>query len=133
MPELIVPTTRLHNAWLDSHREWAGEREDGAGLSNADDTLSPEGFRRWVDRLRRSENHSYPADPGWVHTSVRWIVEDDRMLGAIALRHEINDFLLTIGGHIGYGIRPSARRHGLATFALARTLAKRASSAWIGY
>jgi predicted acetyltransferase len=45
----------------------------------------------------------YAGDPGWVHTSYRWVVEGDRMLGAIALRHELNDFLLTIGGHIGYG------------------------------
>ena len=55
------------------------------------------------------------------------------MLGAIALRHELNDFLLTIGGHIGYGIRPSARRRGLAAFALTRTLVQPASSACSGY
>ncbi|MEU7900170.1 GNAT family N-acetyltransferase [Nonomuraea sp. NPDC049152] len=35
----------------------------------------------------------------------------------MALRHEPNDF-----GHIGYGIRPSARRRGLATWALGRIL-----------
>ena len=37
---------------------------------------------------------------------------------AIALRHELTDFLLNAAGHIGYGIRPSARRRGLATWAL---------------
>ncbi|WP_446216357.1 GNAT family N-acetyltransferase [Micromonospora sp. IBHARD004] len=52
----------------------------------------------------------------------RWIVEGDQVLGAIALRHELNDFLLRVGGHIGYGIRPSARRRGLATWALSRML-----------
>ncbi|WP_257028221.1 GNAT family N-acetyltransferase [Micromonospora purpureochromogenes] len=40
----------------------------------------------------------------------------------IALRHELNDFLLRVGGHVGYGIRPSARRRGLATWALGRML-----------
>ena len=43
------------------------------------------------------------------------------MLGGIALRHELNDFVL-LAGHIGYGIRPSARRRGLATWALGRML-----------
>ncbi|MCB5294174.1 hypothetical protein BJQ90_03637 [Arthrobacter sp. SO3] len=41
------------------------------------------------------------------------------MLGGIALRHEGNEFV-PWAGHIGYGIRPSARRRGLATWALGR-------------
>lgn len=59
MLELIAPTTRLHNAWLDAHAEWGpGLHEDG----------------------------------------LRW------------------------AGNIGFGIRPSARRRGLATWALGRML-----------
>ncbi|HWJ09828.1 MAG TPA: GNAT family N-acetyltransferase, partial [Nocardioides sp.] len=61
-------------------------------------------------------------DPGGVRCTYRWIVEGDRVLGGIALRHELDDFLLRVGGHIGYGIRPSARRRGLATWALGRML-----------
>jgi hypothetical protein len=52
-----------------------------------------------------------------VHRTYRWIVEGDRVLGAIALRHELNDFLLRAAGNIGDGIRPSARRRGLARLA----------------
>jgi predicted acetyltransferase len=33
--------------------------------------------------------------------------ENATYLGAITLRHELNDFLLRAGGHIGYGIRPA--------------------------
>ncbi|SNT30579.1 Acetyltransferase (GNAT) domain-containing protein [Asanoa hainanensis] len=40
------------------------------------------------------------------------------MLGGIALRHRYDDDL----GQIGYGIRPSARRRGLASWALAEML-----------
>jgi predicted acetyltransferase len=35
-----------------------------------------------------------------------------------------HDFLLRAGGHIGYGIRPSARGRGLATWALGQVLSK---------
>ncbi|MCX5316138.1 GNAT family N-acetyltransferase [Streptomyces sp. NBC_00154] len=51
----------------------------------------------------------------------RWIVEGDRVLGGIALQHGLNDFVLQFG-HIGYGIRPSSRRRGLATWVLGRML-----------
>jgi predicted acetyltransferase len=123
MPELIAPTVRLHAAWLASHHEWGpGVHEDGAGLRPTDEVESAAGFAAWVDRLAREEDRSRPAEPGWVHCTYRWIVEDDEMLGAIALRQELNDLLLDRGGHIGYGIRPSARRRGLATWALGRML-----------
>jgi len=56
--------------------------------------------------------------PGLVHATYWWIVEQDTYLGAIALRHRLNDFLLRAGGHIGYGVRPSARSRGVATWAL---------------
>jgi predicted acetyltransferase len=45
-----------------------------------------------------------------------------RYLGAITLRHGLNDFLLRAGGHIGYGLRPSARGYGLAGWALCSIL-----------
>ena len=50
-------------------------------------------------------------------SSYWWIVEDDTLLGAIALRHQPSDL-----GQVGYGIRPSARGRGLATWALGQVL-----------
>lgn len=42
-------------------------------------------------------------------------MNDDRILGAIHVRHHINHpKLKVVGGHIGYGIRPSERRKGYA-------------------
>lgn len=41
--------------------------------------------------------------------------ERDRIVGAVNIRHYLNDYLLTYGGHIGDGIRPSERRKGYAT------------------
>ncbi|MBW6435405.1 GNAT family N-acetyltransferase [Actinoplanes hulinensis] len=121
MPELIAPTTRLHAAWIASRDEWGrGVHQDGAGLRAVDEVDTPDGFARWVAGLHEAEGAA--LFEGWVPCTFRWIVEGDRYLGAIALRHELNDFLLDAGGHIGYGVRPSARGRGLAGWALAGIL-----------
>ncbi|BCW67256.1 acetyltransferase [Arthrobacter sp. NicSoilB4] len=110
MPELIEPTGRLHAAWIEAHAEWGpGVHEDGFGLLPTDDVGSTAGFAAWVERLAgESERCTY-----------RWIVEDGQVLGGIALRHE-GHHLAPRAGHIGYGIRPTGRRRGLATWALGR-------------
>lgn len=41
--------------------------------------------------------------------------ERDIFLGAVNIRHYLNDKLLLNGGHIGDGVRPSERRKGIAT------------------
>ena len=122
VPDLVAPTTRLHAAWLEAHEEWGpGVHEDGFGLHPSDEPGSPAGFAAWVARLTAQSDPAMPVEAGRVHCTYRWIVEDDRVLGAIALRHELNERLMQLG-HIGYGIRPSARRRGLATWALGRML-----------
>ncbi|MEH0826007.1 MULTISPECIES: GNAT family N-acetyltransferase [unclassified Micromonospora] len=123
MPELVAPTVRLHAAWLEARDEWGpGVHEDGFGLLPSDEVDSPTGFAAWVARLTDEADPAKPLDAGRVRCTYRWIVEDGRVLGGIALRHELNDFLLRVAGHVGYGIRPSARRRGLATWALGRML-----------
>ena len=41
--------------------------------------------------------------------------ERDIMVGAVNIRHYLNESLLLNGGHIGDGVRPSERRKGIAT------------------
>ncbi|WP_030490198.1 GNAT family N-acetyltransferase [Micromonospora chokoriensis] len=123
MPELVAPTVRLHAAWLEAHDEWGpGLHEDGFGLQSTDEVRSSDGFAAWVARLADQSDPDRPLEAARVRCTYRWIVEHDRVLGAIALRHELDDYLLRVAGHIGYGIRPSARRRGLASWALARML-----------
>ncbi|GAA1671601.1 GNAT family N-acetyltransferase [Kribbella yunnanensis] len=104
---LVEPSVDLYDAWWEAHEEWGpGLHEDGFGVAATDDVDSPDGFVAWVARLQASSG------------TCRWIVEDGRVLGGIALRHELNERT----GHIGYGIRPSARGRGLATWALGEIL-----------
>ncbi|TDO31081.1 GNAT family N-acetyltransferase [Paractinoplanes brasiliensis] len=123
MLTLVPPTVTLHKSWIAARDEWPpGAHMDGHGVRENDDVDSEPGFAAWVAGLHAQADPSVPPAPGWVHCTYRWIVEDDEYLGSIALRHTLNQPLLDAGGHIGYGIRPSARRRGLASWALTRTL-----------
>lgn len=62
---------------------------------------------------------------GFVPHSTFWLVDRDRnVLGVVNLRHALTDRLRREGGHIGYGIRPSARRRGYGSLILKLSLDK---------
>ena len=69
-------------------------------------------FDYYLDNLEFTE----PKD-GKVPDSVFFLLDVKRniLLGAVNIRHYLNDYLLQFGGHIGDGIRPSERRKGYAT------------------
>ena len=48
--------------------------------------------------------------------------ERDIFVGAVNIRHYLNEALLLNGGHIGDGVRPSERRKGIATKMIALAL-----------
>ena len=48
--------------------------------------------------------------------------ESGKVVGAIQLRHKLNEYLENFGGHIGYSVRPSERRKGYATKMLRQCL-----------
>jgi predicted acetyltransferase len=119
MPELILPTVRLRNSWLAARDEWGrGVHQPGSGLHTDDDVETEAGFSAWIGRLADEANSGLPPAEGRVHADYWWIVEEDKYLGCITLRHALTDFLLRAGGHVGYGLRPSARGRGLAGWAL---------------
>lgn len=109
---LVRPRFGLRDGWTDAHREWGpGLHEDGFGIGPQDDVDTEDGFRAWVGALRHD-----PADT-W------WIVEGDIVLGGIALRHgDDQDARIRRHGHLGYGIRPSARGRGIAAWAVRQVL-----------
>jgi predicted acetyltransferase len=117
-----VPTARMHAAWLEAHAEWGpGLHEDGFGLSPTDEVETWDGFASWLTRLADQMVPAKTVDVGIHRCMYRWIIEDEQVLGGIALRLDYDDYVQW-AGHIGYGIRPSARRRGLATWAVDRVL-----------
>jgi predicted acetyltransferase len=112
MPELIAPTRHLRTSWLEANSEWGpGVHEDGFGLLGTDEVDSLAGFEALLARLADEQGRC----------TYRWVTDGNHVLGGIALRHESHE-LVARAGHIGFGIRPSARRRGLAAWALGRML-----------
>lgn len=47
---------------------------------------------------------------------------EERIVGRVFIRHELNDFLARIGGHVGYCVVPDYRGQGIATQMLKMSL-----------
>lgn len=69
-------------------------------------------FDKYIENL---DNKTTIED--WVPDSTFFCLDTDRniFVGAVNIRHYLNDKLLLDVGHIGDGVRPSERRKGIAT------------------
>src|SRR5438132_613486 len=78
-------------------------------------------FASFVAELHaQAEGRDLPD--GWVAGTTWWLVEGDRFIGIVEVRHRLTDALRLRGGHIGYSIRPTMRRRGFGTLALSLVL-----------
>lgn len=80
-------------------------------------------FSSWLKKTRDiSLGKNLPN--GWVPSTVYFLFHkgSNKIIGAIDIRHELNDHLLQFGGNIGYGVVPSERRKGYAKRMLAMGL-----------
>ena len=82
-----------------------------------------EDFDQFVDGVRAERLEETPRPEGFVPDTELWWVEGEEFLGRIAIRHRLTPALLELGGHIGYDVRPSARRRGHATEMLRQAMA----------
>ena len=118
---LQKPSIRYKDSYLEMLQEY---RELEEKLIPWVLTLDAVPFQGLVETLHKQEK-GFDLPPGYTPGSTFWLVENDRrILGATNIRHYLNDGLRRIGGHIGYGIRPSERQKGYATLMLRLALEK---------
>ena len=79
-------------------------------------------FDRIVQDLLDASLPDTPRPDGWVPQTTLWWVDDAEFIGMLEIRHGLTDELRKVGGHIGYAVRPSARRRGHATAMLIASL-----------
>lgn len=99
----------------------------------AHEELGTEGFEflldlrdgeRWEEHVRRHEEyrHGISLPEGYVPATFLVAEVAGELVGRSSIRHELNDYLREVGGHIGYGVRPAFRRRGHATEILRQSL-----------
>lgn len=118
---LVEFTYILEEQYLSYIVEWEQTGENIVPSATKRNNLSfDELMQRWL-----SDKTDEAYKKGFVPSTLYFLVdENERILGAIHLRHELNDRLLLNGGHIGYGVRPSERNKGYASLMLNLLLAK---------
>lgn len=125
MPTLIDPTPELRDSFLDAIAEFLAD--DDFPLSWFVGDIEPRvltdrrAFDGYVRRVLGERNEGGIAE-GFVPMTTLWWVDGDRWIGRLAIRHRLTPVLERVGGHIGYDVRPSARRRGHATSMLAAAL-----------
>jgi predicted acetyltransferase len=131
MPGFSPPTSRVRLSFIGAMDEF---RAEGRGAATDDTMLGREvrdfgldwqdlgRFEAYAAYLRDQAREDAPRRPGYVPSTTLWWVDGDEYLGRLAIRHRLTPRLTELGGHIGYDVKPSARRRGHATAMLAAAL-----------
>lgn len=127
MPELVLPTAAVHASFLAAMDEFVAEgaRDSQTAAWIADHApgwTDPEVFAEFVAEVVADAEEDRPRIARYVPCTTLWWVDGTEYLGRLAIRHRLNAFLLDVGGHVGYDVRPSARRRGHATAMLRSAL-----------
>ena len=97
--------------YLEEFRE-AGSEINGTG--SLDRVLDGWSFEQALDRCLNMSDADYARRAGRCPGKTFLLIRsgDDRLVGTINVRWDLNDAMLRFAGHIGYGIRPSERKKG---------------------
>jgi len=118
MLKLVKLAAETHSLLVDMMDEWtlSGEKIVPYAIRKVD----YHDFDRYVASLEVGHDR----DESLVPDSTFFCLDTERniFVGAVNIRHWLNEGLLLNGGHIGDGIRPSERRKGFATKMIALAL-----------
>ena len=119
--ELVKGSLEYKAQITDMLEEWTANNDSNNANSSPCSIFKNDvhDFDFYLEHLELTE----PGD-GLVPDSTYFCLDrdKDRMVGAVNIRHYLNDYLLACGGHIGDGIRPSERRKGYGTAMMGLTL-----------
>lgn len=111
---LSMPDESYEAAWREALAEFDAYGEKVTPYSFDNRTRD---FAVFLNRTREIAAGKNSA--GLVRADTYFLLnKNNDILGAINLRYDLNEYLYNFGGHIGYGVRPTARGKGYATYML---------------
>jgi len=114
--ELIEPNVNFEA----SYRDYIAELDDAVRvpfpLSYQHDPFSD------LVQMLVNQSRGIGLRDGFVPNSTFWLVHGAEILGVSNMWHSLTPSLTDIGGHIGFGVRPSVQRSGIGTKLLDLTL-----------
>jgi len=117
--EIQEPSVELKDSFLSALKEY---HQEGRNLDQ-DEKEIENNFSTFVQHFK-DESLGKNLKPEYVPQTTYWIADKDGYAGRVSIRHELNENLLKIGGHIGYEVRPSKRGLGYGSKALELALSK---------
>lgn len=73
-------------------------------------------------KISRERAQGINLAEGRVPDSMLYAFVDGKIVGRSSVRHELNDYLKTYGGHVGYAVAPAFRKQGYATEILKQSM-----------
>lgn len=118
---LMLAEELTKDSFMDYYLETkAAETDEYITPSAAD--LKGDSYENW---LRERISFRTKVRDGFVCGTTYFLADKGgRIYGAADIRHSLNEHLSRVGGHIGYGIRPSERQKSYAAMMLALSLEK---------
>src|SRR3989338_7062404 len=118
LAELVRPSLVYKDSFIAAIKEFQAE---GRKLDLNLEEIN-ENFYEYLAKIDRDEKGESKKDR--VPQSEFWLTEGNEFIGRTSVRHYLINNLLTVGGHIGYDIRPSQRKKGYGTRILKLALEK---------
>ena len=111
---LEEPTIERKKDAIDYISEFLKYGSDINGTGLLDRYLKEESYENWLIYLSRVQNKNYAYSINFVPNKTFFLIRsrDNKIVGMINIRLELNEKLKNSGGHIGYSIRPTERRKG---------------------
>lgn len=116
--KLIRPSKEYREQAIEYINEFIEYGSEIHGVGGLDKCI--DNYDEWLLKLEEDKNMIIGSIEGRVPAETFMLIreKDDKLLGIINIRLMLNDYLFNYGGHIGYGIRPTERRKGYATYQL---------------
>ena len=117
--KLIKPTMEYEQQAYEYIEEFKEYNSNISGSGKLDEYVG-----RYNEYLELLEKCRTNPPKNWVKSETFMLIResDNKLLGMINIRLDLNENLLKRGGHIGYGIRPTERKKGYNSYQLYKAL-----------